>query len=100
MRIRIETAIAEDRVALETALATGRYDSSQPLDSVRKMLFEQEVERFRPEDYPGKCPDILLDSVCNIFGHFCPVFFVPKLSPRHQRGDDEDDISHLLSKCG
>jgi HNH endonuclease len=74
-RTRIENAIAEDRAALEAALATGRYDPSEPLDPVRKMLFEQELEQFSPEDYPEECPEVLLESVCNIFGHFCPVFF-------------------------
>jgi hypothetical protein len=75
IRARIESAIADDRAALEAAVASGRYDSSEPLDPVRRMIFERDVEEFRPEDYPEECPEILLESVCNIFGHLCPVFF-------------------------
>jgi hypothetical protein len=74
-RKRVETAMSEDRAALETALATGCYDSSEPLDPVRKMIFERKLDEFDAEDCPEECPEVFLDGVCNIFGHFCPVFF-------------------------
>jgi hypothetical protein len=72
---RIESAISKDRAALEDALKTGRYDDSEPLDAVRKMMFEGRIEEFKPEEYPDECPRIFRESGCNIFGHICPVFF-------------------------
>ena len=75
IRQRIETAIEEDRASLKNAVITGRYDSTQVLDPVRKMMFERRVSEFRPEEYPDAIPKVLVESGCNIFGHICPVFF-------------------------
>jgi len=72
---RIRTAISEDRAALENAVTTGRYDATQPLDLVRKMMFEGRVSEFKPEEYPEEIPKAFRESECNIFGHICPVFF-------------------------
>jgi hypothetical protein len=72
---RIQAAISEDRTALEKAVTTGRYDNTTPLDLVRKMMFEERVSEFKPEEYPDEIPKAFLESECNIFGRICPVFF-------------------------
>ncbi len=72
---RIESAISEDRAALKDAVKTGRHDFSEPLDAVRKMMFEGRLREFKLEEYPEECPPIFRESECNIFGHICPVFF-------------------------
>jgi len=42
----------------------------------KKALFEKEVQKFKPDDWPIKHSKSDLEKQCSVFGHLCPVFFV------------------------
>ena len=42
----------------------------------KKALFEKEVQKFKPDDWPIKNSKSDLEKQCSVFGHLCPVFFV------------------------
>jgi 5-methylcytosine-specific restriction endonuclease McrA len=69
-------AIQEEIERMETVILTGIDDQRQPLDSVRRKAFEQDVREFNSNDYPDEIPEIISEVGCNIFGHVCPVVFV------------------------
>jgi len=61
---------------LKNCLKTGKMADGKPLDVKRKKIFQDEIDGFKPEDYPEKIPQEILESSCNVFGHICPVVFV------------------------
>jgi len=75
VRSKVEPLIEADRNRLREALKTGIDDHRQPIDPVRKAMFEKEISEFSPEYYPDDVPEIFQDGECSIFGHICPVFF-------------------------
>jgi len=42
----------------------------------KKIMFEKEVQKFNPNDYPIRHSKSDLEKECSVFGHLCPVFFV------------------------
>ncbi|MFC1924581.1 HNH endonuclease [Chloroflexota bacterium] len=42
----------------------------------RKLIIEEMVQEFNPNNYPKKHPKCDLEKACSVFGHLCPVFFV------------------------
>lgn len=42
----------------------------------RKEIFEEDVRKFNPNEYPEKHRKSDLEKECSVFGHFCPIFFV------------------------
>lgn len=55
---------------LKEQLAKGAYDEG------RRKMFEDQVNKFHPEDYPEQLSKEEISMSCTIFGHMCPVFFV------------------------
>ncbi len=45
-------------------------------DEEKQKMFENEVNKFNPNDYPEQVSQEELHMGCQVFGHLCPVFFV------------------------
>ncbi len=60
----------EHNIFLKEQLAKGAYDEE------RRKIFEEEVTKFNPDDYPEQVSEEEQFMSCGIFGHLCPVFFV------------------------
>ena len=72
----LELAVDAEARRLRESLETGQFDEQRPLDDVRRRLFQEEVDSFRPEDHPEEIPEEVAGLACNFFGHICPVAFV------------------------
>lgn len=57
------------------AIATQTIDDRLPLDPVRRLFFEREVDKFDSDQHPDHISQDIAETQCNIFGHICPVFF-------------------------
>jgi hypothetical protein len=72
---KIQQALQEQRSKYADALATGVDDDRRPLDPVRRLWFQRQVDEFDVNDHPEVIPPEFTEAECNIFGHICPVFF-------------------------
>jgi len=72
---KVLTRVADIKRKKLRALESGFDYYDRTLDPIRRAWFQDEVENFKPGDYPEEIPQIFEDGVCNIFGHICPVFF-------------------------
>lgn len=66
----------EHQKYLKKCLRTGVLSNGKPLDDERRRVFETEVAKFNPDDYPEQIPKEIAETQCNVFGHICPVVFV------------------------
>lgn len=65
-----KAAAIEHNIFLKKQLAKGAYDEE------RRKIFEEQVNKFNPDDYPEKHSKEDLEMSCRIYGHECPVFSV------------------------
>lgn len=42
----------------------------------KKKMFQEQVKKFKPDEYPESHEKEDLEKECSIYGHMCPVFFV------------------------
>jgi hypothetical protein len=59
-------------IELQLAHAHEKFDIKKTLEGLKKSITKQ-IREYHPEDYPEKED---LTQKCQIFGHYCPVFFV------------------------
>lgn len=70
-------AAAEDHHNyLRTCLQFGRLGDGSNIDENRRKWFQQQIDDFKPEEYPESIPKIIEGFSCQIYGHLCPVFLV------------------------
>lgn len=60
---------------LKKCLSTGEVPDGSPLEGWRRDMFEDDIRNFDPFKYPEQIPQEILDMLCNVFGHICPVVF-------------------------
>jgi hypothetical protein len=72
---QIQQSIIRRKELYAEALRTGSIDERKPLDPIRRLLFENWVGDFNPENHPEVIPEEFFECVCNVFGHICPVYF-------------------------
>lgn len=89
-RKRFEVIVVEHRAKMEKAIETGIDDLRQPLDDVRRLWFQDQIDNFDEDDYPEEIPEVFINAQCNIFGHICPVYFaaesITETSQERRRG--------------
>ena len=56
------------------AIATGIVDDRRPLEPVRRLWFQQVVDRFDSDEHPNFISEEFWETECNVFGHMS-VFF-------------------------
>lgn len=63
---------------LKTCLEKGMLGfepNVKPINEKTRRLFESEVNKFDPDNYPEEVPSEISGWSCEIFGHICPVVF-------------------------
>lgn len=89
-RKRFEVIVVEHRAKMEKAIETGIDDLRQPLDDVRRLWFQDQIDNFDEDDYSEEIPEVFINAQCNIFGHICPVYFaaesITETSQERRRG--------------
>jgi hypothetical protein len=71
----IQNVVTSLKKRYAEAIATGTVDDRRPLDPVRRLWFQQVVDRFDEEEHPEHISEEFTETECNVFGHVCPVFF-------------------------
>lgn len=61
---------------LKKCLETGLLKDGELLDDAKKEIFKKMIDSFNPDDYPEKVSKFEAESMCTVFCHLCPVFFV------------------------
>jgi hypothetical protein len=69
------SSATEHNEYLKMCLETGKLSDGSQLEEWRREMFEEDVKRFDPLNYPEHIPQEILDMECNVFGHICPVVF-------------------------
>jgi hypothetical protein len=75
---KLQGIVASLKKKYADAIATGKVDDRRPLDPVRRLWFQQVVNRFDKEEHPDYISEEFTETECNLFGHICPVFLPPR----------------------
>ena len=86
----------EHQAFLRECLKLGRFPDGTRLTAETRLELEQQMESFRPGDYP-KIPRPIAEAACRVFGHMCPVFevgepFTETKDLRHQSRSIPQDV--------